>query len=60
MVLDTSALLGILFREEGYEELLEQLRRTRPHKVAAPTWPKRGSSWAPGWALSGCIFSLNS
>ena len=37
MVLDASALLAVLFREEGYEELLEELRRTRPHKVAAPT-----------------------
>ena len=35
MVLDASALLALLFREEGYEELLEELRRTRPHKVAA-------------------------
>ena len=42
MVLDTSALLGILFREEGYEELLEQLRRTRPNKVAAPTLAEAG------------------
>ena len=42
MVLDASALLAVLFREEGYEELLEELRRTRPHKVAAPTLAEAG------------------
>jgi ribonuclease VapC len=36
MVLDTSALLAILFREEGYEDLLEEIRRAHPRKVAVP------------------------
>ena len=47
MVLDASALLAVLFREEGYEELLEELRRTRPHKVAAPTLAEAGIVLCP-------------
>jgi ribonuclease VapC len=42
MVLDTSALLAILFREEGYEDLLEEIRRAHPRKVAAPTLAEAG------------------
>jgi ribonuclease VapC len=42
MVLDTSALMAILFQEEGHEALLERLRETRPHRIAAPTLVEAG------------------
>ena len=42
MILDTSALLAIVFREPGFEDLLERIRRAPAVAAGAPTLAETG------------------
>ena len=42
MIVDTSALVAILFREPGYEDLIDVLREKGPSGIAAPTLVEAG------------------
>ena len=42
MIVDTSALIAIVFRESGYERLIDLLREKGPSGIAAPSIVKAG------------------